>query len=249
MPHGPSAASFPLWGLLALACACDASVESTISEGQPLSAAVTGPGNAVDLVPETDLPPTASGRWDLAGGASLVLQSGGRLSIWQNGQERLLSSTVVGRPTLDERATTLAWAQRDGTGPGTRLLCVRQSGTGWTSPRNLLPDHLGGSPDRPSLSPDGRWLVFTWGITGLASLWLLDMDSGDHRQLTNVGLENQRHVPGSPPAGFVPVPHHSAPVFSPAPGRPESSRNQAHLSPSWSIAWDAPDGHHELELE
>ncbi len=70
-------------------------------------------------------------------------------------------------------------------------------------PERLL-DWPGSSEDRPAHGPDG--LVFVSGVTGLASLWLLDLDTGATAQLTNVGLDDEPRAPGAPPRGFVPPP-------------------------------------------
>jgi len=63
-----------------------------------------------------------------------------------------------------------------------------------------------GTEDRPVVSPDGARVAFVSGRTGLAAVWVLDLASGDARQLTNVGLEGSPRAPGAPPEGFVPPP-------------------------------------------
>lgn len=68
----------------------------------------------------------------------------------------------------------------------------------------------GVSVDRPSFSPDGHRLAFVSGRTGIASVWVVDLDlanpSAAAVQVTNVGLEREPHAPGEPPPGFVPPP-------------------------------------------
>lgn len=66
-----------------------------------------------------------------------------------------------------------------------------------------------GTADRPSPSPDGRWLVFVSGRTGIAALWRVPLDGPlpvpmeRGEQLTN---HESRHEPGQPPPGFLPPP-------------------------------------------
>lgn len=63
-----------------------------------------------------------------------------------------------------------------------------------------------GYEDRPVWSPDGARLAFFSGRTGLPSLYVMDLASGEVLHLTNVGLENAPRRPGVPPDGFVPPP-------------------------------------------
>lgn len=70
---------------------------------------------------------------------------------------------------------------------------------------------LPGAEELEVVSPDGRWVAFVSGTTGIASVWTVRMPSAaDPKptpvQLTNVGLESIERAPGQPPAGFVPVP-------------------------------------------
>lgn len=61
-----------------------------------------------------------------------------------------------------------------------------------------------GAEDRPVFSPDGARVAFFSGRTGWASLWVLDLEGGEPRQLTNVGIEDQPRIVGQAPVGFVP---------------------------------------------
>jgi hypothetical protein len=62
--------------------------------------------------------------------------------------------------------------------------------------------------DRPSVSPDGKTVVFVSARTGVASLYRTTLAGGEAVQLTNKGLETLTRAEGdeSDPAGFVPVP-------------------------------------------
>ena len=66
--------------------------------------------------------------------------------------------------------------------------------------------------DRPTFSEDGRRIAYVAGCTGIASIWVLELDAprlgttGSPTQVTNVGLENLPRTPGKPPTGFVPPP-------------------------------------------
>jgi len=72
------------------------------------------------------------------------------------------------------------------------------------APRPLL--QWPGTEDRPVVSPAGDRVAFVSGRTGIASIWLLDLETAETRQLTNVGLDEAPRAPGSPPRGFVPPP-------------------------------------------
>lgn len=62
----------------------------------------------------------------------------------------------------------------------------------------------------PSISPDGRTVVFVSGRTTVASFYVTTVDGDAPRQLTNVGMDSTMLF-GGPPKGFVPPPvssHH-----------------------------------------
>lgn len=69
-----------------------------------------------------------------------------------------------------------------------------------------------GSEDRPVFSPDGGRVAFFGDRTGLASLYVLDLSTGEVEQVTNVGLEAKRRM-GGPPEGFVHPPFSSLPTW------------------------------------
>lgn len=57
----------------------------------------------------------------------------------------------------------------------------------------------------PTISPDGRTVVFVSGRTGVASFFVTTVDGEKAKQLTNIGLENWMLFEGVP-ASFVPPP-------------------------------------------
>lgn len=65
-----------------------------------------------------------------------------------------------------------------------------------------------GTDDRPSVSPDGKTVVFVSARTGIAALYRTTLAGEAPVQLTNVGLEalTRAEDDESDPAGFVPVP-------------------------------------------
>ncbi len=69
---------------------------------------------------------------------------------------------------------------------------------------------LPGAEDGEARSPDGRWVAFVGGATGIASVWVVEVPNNgspaEPIQLTNVGLQDAPRRPGSPPDGFVPPP-------------------------------------------
>lgn len=70
---------------------------------------------------------------------------------------------------------------------------------------------LPGAEEAEATSPDGRWVAFVGGASGIASVWVVPVPRKGERaaapiQLTNVGLEHVGRTPGQAPEGFVPTP-------------------------------------------
>lgn len=70
---------------------------------------------------------------------------------------------------------------------------------------------LRGAEELEVVSPDGAWVAFVSGNTGLASVWAVRLPTAEQPrpapiQLTNRGLEAAPRTPGTAPEGFVPVP-------------------------------------------
>jgi len=62
----------------------------------------------------------------------------------------------------------------------------------------------------PSISPDGKTVVFVSGRTSVASFFVTTVDGAAPKQLTNIGMESHMLFGGAP-EGFVPPPvssHH-----------------------------------------
>ena len=68
--------------------------------------------------------------------------------------------------------------------------------------------HWPGSETNPVFSPNGRFVAFVSGHTGVHSIFVLSVLQVDARprQITNVGLEQAQRVPGVAPEGYVPPP-------------------------------------------
>lgn len=126
---------------------------------------------------------------------------------------------VVG--AVSRAAGLEAWAERP-TGELSTVIVVRAGAV-----RRVLVDD-GGMPDRPALSEDGTRLAYVSAVTGLASIWVVDVDGGNPRQLTNVGIE--RDKTRGAPAGWVPPP------------MDRSLRWEGD-----ALTWTAPDGPRRLE--
>lgn len=62
-----------------------------------------------------------------------------------------------------------------------------------------------GVDDRPSVSPDGKTIVFVSGRTGVASLWRTTTDGAEPVQVTNSHIEAGVERNGDP-EGFIPTP-------------------------------------------
>jgi hypothetical protein len=205
---------------------------------QPLSASEMAAALAgtqpQTLPPETDLPPQAAGSWSLACGAALELEPGGALQILEPAGLRALGGQAVGEPALSDDHRRVAWSHAPQARPETVVSVMSCDGDRWGEPRTLVEGP--GSPDRVAISPDGAWVVWVSGASGVASLWAAPFEGGDAAQLTNTGVDRASAAPGSPPPGFVPVPHRGPPVIE---ALPEGGHR---------ATWQAPEGLHSVGL-
>lgn len=225
----------PLLPTLLLCAACSATEPLEVEQGNTTA---LRPDQAqtlrADPPPESDLPPMAAGSWSLACGAALELEPGGPLQILEPTGLRPMGGQAVGTPALDAAHTRVAWSQAPVTRPETVVSVVACEGERWGEPRTLVAGP--GSPDRVAISPDGAWVVWVSGASGVAALWAAPFAGGEPLQLTNVGVDPRGASNGAPPPGFAAVPHQAAPVIAPVEGG------------RYTVSWQAPDGEHSVEL-
>ena len=188
--------------------------------------------------PESDRPEQAAATMSLLAGISLHLEPPGRLSCRHDDDspETFLALDVVGLPSVDTAGTQIVYSRRaTASEGGETVIAIRRVDA---MPARCGEEQIlvwgGGSPDRPVLSPDGDRVVFTWGRTGIASLWQIATTGGDPEQLTNRGLETLSRNPGEAPRGFLPPPM-SPPTISGSPDR-------------LVLEWETPTGPHSLVL-
>jgi hypothetical protein len=149
-----------------------------------LIAALAGDGRPDFRVDRTH----AGHAWSLAHG--VLLRDG-----------EVVATEVVGLPAFGGPIAVVARVVEPPV--GTELLVISDLGV-----KRVL--DVAERPDRPAVSPDGRHVAFVSGRTGLASVWLLELETGALVQLTNLGLLPAK---GGAPEGFVPPPHLGPPAF------------------------------------
>lgn len=123
-----------------------------------------------------------------------------------HGRERLLARGVGGDlfPTAKGDALVATLAMSSGLKHETSVGIIDMKGH-----VKVLADGPGVDAT-PSISPDGRTVVFVSGRTTVASFYVTDVDGTAPKQLTNVGMDSTM-LYGGPPKGFVPPPvssHH-----------------------------------------
>lgn len=117
-------------------------------------------------------------------------------------------SGIVGEARRSRTADREVFVRRPDDTPFTELVAVVVGSDGRRTERILVPPRS--MVDRAAISPDGAWVAYVDGVTGLASVWVIAFDGGgDPVQLTNLGV---RPAKGGPPDGFVPPPS-APPVF------------------------------------
>ncbi len=114
------------------------------------------------------------------GSALLIVSEAGELERVDAAGRKRLASGVLGSPALLPGGRIVV-AQR-GSEPGESDLQLLGEG----APVPLAP--AAGPDDFPIALPDGR-VAFVSGRTGLASLWVVQPETGEARQLTNVGRD------------------------------------------------------------
>ena len=192
--------------LLPLIIACHQDGRAPEARPDPGSpATVEVPARAEEGV--MDFGPRAQGRWLPSDEYELILNKGGLLELRRS--DKLLWSVggLLGEPSFDASGRRFAFCRR--TDAGTEISMLELLDDRWSTPRSLVSGR--GDPDRPALSPDGKYLSYVSGVTGIASLWLLELMGGAGTQLTNVGIE--QGLRGAAPQGFVPVPEREPASF------------------------------------
>jgi len=142
--------------------------------------------------------PALAGALLLPGGRSVLhVAVNGELGLWSLDQpRRVLDREVLPQLALDPKRSLVVYARRPPAGG--ELWAADLSGR-W---RHQLT--TGGAACLPAISPDGRRVAFIdTSPQGLASLFVVPVEGGAPRQVTNVGL---RAVGRGPPAGFIPPP-------------------------------------------
>ncbi len=135
-----------------------------------------------------------------------LLDGQGNLRLREpNGRERVLAQKVGGDlfPTAKGDAL-VATLVGDGEGHETSVGIIDLKGR-----VKVLADGPG-IDATPSISPDGKTVVFVSGRTSVASFFVTTVDGAEPKQLTNIGLESHMLFGGAP-EGFVPPPvssHH-----------------------------------------
>jgi TolB protein len=211
MPRGGSAR---LLAALALLAGCEASAPAVETRETVTPLDVRGDsvlfGVGPEVKPESDalpsralvrldtrtgtrLPIRTRATWAALGPAATFLVSpAGELVRADARGEHVLLDRALGKPAPRADGSVVV-ARRDGPGESD-LWLVALDGTA----RALAP--APGPDDSPVALPDGR-IAFVSGRTTLASLFVVDPDGGEPRQITNRGL-----VAGKPRPGFVPPP-------------------------------------------
>lgn len=170
-----------------------------------------------DTADETDGLPLVEGTWSVSAGT--LAQDGEGLVLNTPDGPQVLAREVLESPVLSASGDRFAFVHRDD-GHTVSVLTLGEWDRTWPAVDE-------GSPDRVAMSPDGEWVAFCSGLTGVASVYAMPFE-GEPVQLTNVGLD---WTPGVEPQGFVAPPHRG-------PLRFEGRR----------IVWTSPQGEHAVDL-
>ena len=132
--------------------------------------------------------PTLAGAWILSDGTTVRVADGMLLA-----GELQLAAELLEPPTV--RGDRVLFVRRAASGPATEVVLFDGAEQVLHRERASL--------SRPALSDDGRLLAFVSGRSGLASVWLVRLSTGELTQVTNVGVTR---VPGRAPEGFADPP-------------------------------------------
>ncbi len=141
------------------------------------------------------------------GNSVALLDGQGNLHLREaNGRERVLAKGVGGDlfPTAKGDALVATMMAADEHSHESSVAFIDMKGR-----LKVLADGPGVDAT-PSISPDGKTVVFVSGRTSVASFFVTTVDGAEPKQLTNVGIDNTMMF-GGLPANFVPPPvssHH-----------------------------------------
>ena len=141
------------------------------------------------------------------GNSVALLDGQGNLHVREaNGRERVLAKGVGGDlfPTAKGDALVATMMAADEHSHESSVAFIDMKGR-----VKVLADGPGVDAT-PSISPDGKTVIFVSGRTSVASFFVTTVDGAEPKQLTNVGMDNTMLF-GGLPANFVPPPvssHH-----------------------------------------
>ncbi|MEQ1507351.1 MAG: hypothetical protein ABMB14_34300, partial [Myxococcota bacterium] len=132
---------------------------------------------------------------------------------------------VIGPERFDGDGDRKVFVRRSEGSPYTELVVCDLADAGWTEDIRITGP---ANPDRVAISADGETVAFVSGITGISSVWVMEVALGSEPvQITNVGVETAKRRPGQPPAGFVPPPIDA----------------ESFVFDGDYLAWESPVGH------
>ncbi len=177
-----------------------------------------------DTTSERSALPSPHGSWDLADGSKLILEDRALRLEGSNVTARI-STELIGHPSVNQEGTRVAFSSRQERSYGSQLATTALGPDGWSSPKTIVDE---GTPDRVSISPDGKRVAYVAPANGVSAIWIIPFHGGESVQVTNNNLKKSGR--GEPDV-FVPVPHRAPPRFA-----------------GNKLVWESPDGRHEVVL-
>lgn len=135
-------------------------------------------------------------QWAAYAGDALLAVEDDALVLHRGGATRTLLEHAAPDFAVDSTGQWVAAVvRRPELALDTDLVLLRAEG----GPARPIAAFAGSSESRPIFTPDNRAVIFVSGRSGVASLYRVELKSGEVKQLTNVGLARVT-------AGFVPPP-------------------------------------------